>query len=210
MSSTLLLLLIILLLPIVGALLALILGRLLPQRVGTVIAALALFLCGVAVLVVVQVLPSDVGLGQAVTVVEETVSITQQIATPAWVQPPRTLMLPTEAATPTPSPTPVPPTPTVDPRTLITVVVRNGTGAVGLAGRVTDLLRTKGFRLHEPEDDPEVGNRPYTLILDRGDHPDVRRALATLLKVEAEHIYVNSSEPSAADVIVIIGDDYQE
>ncbi len=209
MSSTLLLLLVILALPIVGALLALLLGRLLPQRFATVIAALALFVCGVVILVAVQVLPADVELGQALTV-EVTDTLPQQLPTPRWVQPPRTLKLPTEAATPTPSPTPVQPTPTVDPRTLVTVVVRNGTGEVGLAGRVTDLLREKGFLLHEPEDDPEAGDRPYTLILDRGDHPEVRHALALLLKVETEHIFVNSSESSAADVIVIIGDDYQE
>ncbi|MGC9023536.1 MAG: LytR C-terminal domain-containing protein, partial [Chloroflexia bacterium] len=113
-----------------------------------------------------------------------------------------------------PSPTSTPTftatvTPTPHPFSLATIVVRNGTGQSGLATRTSERLRAQGFRVLPPEDDPQQGHRPHTLILDRGDHAQVRQALAAFLYVAPEYITVNAAEESEADIILILGDDFE-
>jgi len=210
MSWTLILILLVLGLPLVGAILALLLGRFLPKRGGTLLAALPLFLSSVALLLLTQLLPLGADLGQPIPPTLSTQAALRYAPTSRWEQPPRTLNA-TIAFSPTPTPTPtvaITPTSTPHPFSLATVVVRNGTGESGLATRTTRELQTEGFRVIEPEDDPEEGNRPHTLILDRGDHAEVRQALVGYLNVAPEYVEINSDEPSGADIIVILGDDY--
>jgi|GEM_PF-3580994 hypothetical protein len=132
----------------------------------------------------------------------------REAPTAVWVHPPRTLTLAPTAeltATETLSPTASP-----NPREWITIAVRNGTGTPGLAGRTAERLREQGFQVVEVENDPQAGNRPHTLLLDRGDHPEVRQALAELLGISPESIVVNSDEPAQADIVIVLGDDFRE
>lgn len=202
------LILAILVLPLVGALLALILGRAVPKRGGMLIAALPLFLAIVAILVVLPLIRTSEDLAEPLS--PAAAEPARQVApTSRWVQPPRTLIFPTVAPV---VPTLTPATkrtaePTPHPFSLVTIVVRNGTGESGLATRTTNTLAGQGFRILDPEDDPLQGSRPYTLILDRGDHPEVRNALSEYLNVPLEHIEINSEEDSEGDIIVVLGDD---
>jgi hypothetical protein len=205
------LLLAILVLPLIGALLALVLGRILPKRGGLLVAALSLFLAIVAIVVLVPLIPADQDLAEPIAPAGAE-QAQQVVPTARWVQPPRTLVFATA--------TPLLPTPTVvanrtvvptpHPFSLVTIVVRNGTGESGLATRTSKTLAGQGFRILDPEDDPLQGERPHTLILDRGDHPEVRNALAEYLHVEPEYIEINAAEDSEGDIVVVLGDDYGE
>lgn len=203
------LLLVFLVLPLLGALLALILGRIVPKRGGLLIAALPLFLAIVAIIVLVPLIPPGENLAEPLA--PAAADPAQQVGpTARWVQPPRTLIFPTTA------PTPSTPTvaanrtalPTPHPFSQVTIVVRNGTGESGLATRISRTLAGQGFRVLEPEDDPRQGERPNTLILDQGDHPVVRNAVAEYLHVAPEHIQINTTEDSEGDIIVVLGDDF--
>jgi len=202
------LLLVILVLPLTGALFAMLLGRIVPKRGGLLIAALPLFLSVVAIIVLIPLIPPGEDLAEPLPPADA--EQVQQVApTSRWVQPPRTLIFPT--VTPF-APTSTPATkrtaePTLHPFSLVTIVVRNGTGESGLATRTANTLAGQGFRVLEPEDDPLQGERPYTLILDQGDHPEVRNALALYLNVPPEHIEINSEEDSDGDIVVVLGDD---
>jgi hypothetical protein len=207
MSWLLLAFALILLLPLAGALLALLVGRFLPKRAGLLIAAVPLFLASVAIFLLVQFpLPSQV-LGPT-----QTTPAGMEVApTSHWVQAPRTLVV-TVPVSPTATPTPtlvITPTATPHPFSRVTIVVRNGTKTTGLATRTTKRLQGEGFRVLDPEDDDQAGNRPHTLILDRGDHSEVRQALATYLNVSPEYIQVNSDTSAEADIVVIVGDDFE-
>ncbi len=211
-STSLLIVLLILALPLAGAILALMAGRFLPKRFVVVLAALPFFLATVAILILVQRPLSGEGLGQALTPTSSTPQAMRFAPTARWAQAPRTLIvtpLLTSTATPTPTPVRTRP-PTVHPLSLATVVVRNGTGESGLATRTTRELQAQGFRVLPPEDDTRVGERPRTLILDRGDHPEVRQALASYLHVPPGQIRTNAREQSDADIILIIGDDFHQ
>lgn len=201
--------LILLVLPLFGALLALILGRIVPKRGGMLIAALPLFLAIVALVVLVPLIPPGEDLAEPLA--PAAAEQVQQIApTSRWVQPARTLIFPTVTpAVPTSTPAANrTATPTPHPFSLVTIVVRNGTGETGLATRTSRTLAGQGFRILDPEDDPLQGERPYTLILDRGDHPEVRNALALYLNVTPEHVEISSEEESEGDIVVILGDDF--
>jgi len=204
------LLLALLVLPLIGALLALVLGRVVPKRGGLLLAALPLFLAVVGIIVLIPLIPPGQDLAEPLTAGSAQV---QQIApTSRWVQPPRTLIFSTAtppAATATPAANrTVAPTPSPHPFSLVTIVVRNGTGESGLATRTSQTLAGQGFRILDPEDDPQQGERPYTLILDRGDHAEVRNALADYLHVTPEHIRIKAAEDSRGDIIVVLGDDF--
>jgi hypothetical protein len=206
-------LLLVLVLLLIGALLTLTLGRILPKRGGLLVAALPLFLAIVVIVVMVPLIRPDQDLAETISPPSPGVAL--QIApTAQWVQPPRTLVFPT-VVTPTATPTPTPdraftPSPTPHPYSLVTIVVRNGTGETGLATGTSKRLAQQGFRVLSPEDDPQQGSRPHTLILDRGDHPEVRNALVEFLNVAAEYVQINSVETSGGDIVVIIGDDFNQ
>ncbi len=202
--STLWLPLLVLLVPLVGGAALLVLKRWLSQVAVTAIAGALLLITAAGVVALglggngsplAQALPlPQVGLREAPTVV--------------WVQPPRTLTLqpsPVVTATRTLTPTATP-----NPIASVTVSVRNGTARPGLAGRTAERLRQQGFQIVEVENDPQAGNRPHTLLLDRGDHPEARQALAELLGIDPEHITVNAEEPAPADIVLVLGDDFQE
>ncbi|MGC8875109.1 MAG: LytR C-terminal domain-containing protein [Chloroflexia bacterium] len=195
---------VVLLLPLAGGLLLLALRRWLSQAALTVIGGLLLLVTAAGVVALglagepsplAQTLPqAPVGLREAPTAV--------------WVQPPRTLTLqpspvPTRTQTLTPTATP-------NPIASVTVAVRNGTSRPGLAGRTAERLRAQGFVIVEVENDPQAGNRPHTLILDRGDHPEARRMLAELLGIASDYVVTQSDEPARADIVIVLGDDFQE
>lgn len=207
-----LLLSLILVLPLLGILVSLLFGRFLPKRGGLLLAAMPIFLVAVAIVVLIPLIPQGEDLAETVAPSPSPILALQVAPTSRWVQPPRTLTLPTATAAPaTITPTVAasgPPTATPHPYSLATVVVRNGTGETGLATRTSRQLATQGFRVLDPEDDPQQGNRPHTLILDRGDHPTVRQALADLLHIVPQYVTLNAGEDSKADIILILGDDF--
>lgn len=198
-------------LPLIGAVLALLGERLRLGRLGVGLAALFFFLAAVGLLALVEWPTAEGEPGPFLRVSAPTPVALQVAPTSRWVQPPRTLHLPTPTL-PSPTSTPIftaTATPTPHPLSLATVVVRNGTGQSGLATRTSERLRAQGFRVLAPEDDPQQGNRPHTLILDRGDHAPVRQALAAFLHIPPEQITVNAAEESEADIILILGDDFE-
>ena len=200
--------------PLAGAMVGLALFRLVKRRWVLVVAALPLLLVPLGVVAALRWSPSSDWWEQALNPPRSTQAALQVAPTQRWAQPPRTLAL-VATATPTASPTPTAAqtaAPTAHPYSLATIAVRNGTGETGLASRTSKRLAAEGFRILALEDDPLEGNRPYTLILDRGDHPEVRLALAGLLRVPAEHVVVHSEEPSSsgADIVLILGSDFDE
>ncbi len=207
MSWFFLALILILILPVSGAILSLLLGRFLPKRAGLLVAALPLFLASIAIFLLVQFPPPS-----EVMAPGETVAAGIVIApTSRWVQAPRTLVIEvTVPATASPTPTAtVTPTLTPHPFSQVTIVVRNGTNTSGLATRTTKRLQAEGYRVLDPEDDDQVGSRPHTLILDRGDHSTVRQALAAYLRVPAAYVTINADIGAEADIVVILGDDFE-
>lgn len=198
-------------LPFLGAGLTLLWERLRPGRMALWPAAVSFFLAGVGLLVLLEWPAAGGEVGQFLAASAPPPVALQVAPTSRWVQPPRTLRLPTPILPP-PTSTPVltaTATPTPHPLSLAAIVVRNGTGESGLATRTTERLRAQGFRVLAPEDDPQQGNRPHTLILDRGDHAPVRQALAAFLHVAPEYITLNAAEDSEADIILILGDDFE-
>lgn len=212
-TGTHLIFVLVLALPLLGAGLALVLRRFVREHVVMILAAIPLFLAGVGVIILVQILSPSEELGQAIPVPETPANVLQQAPTARWVQPPRTLPVTATLSmgqtptTPTPEPTPAP---TINPLSEVTVAVRNGTGGSGVASRTAEMLEAEGFRVVEVENDRKVGERPHTLILDKGDHPEVRQMLTDLLNVEPEYVETHSDEPGEADFIVILGDDYED
>lgn len=199
--------------PPLGAAVALALLRLTKRRWVLSVAGLALVLVVLGVIAAMRWAPSSDWWEQVLNPPQPVRAVLQVAPTQPWVQPPRTLRLPTVSPTASPTPTIVQTVaPTAHPYSLATIAVRNGTGETGLASRTSKRLEAAGFRILALEDDPQQGNRPYTLILDRGDHPEVRRALAALLHVPAEHVVINSEEPSTsgADIVLILGSDFDE
>lgn len=201
-------------LPLVGALLALLLRRFLPARALTLIAALPLFIAMVTAILLVQQFTPAEDLAQILPPTEAPAETLLHAPTARWIQPSRTLSISTTLAPPaTPTSTPTPeivPTATIDPRSQVTIAVWNGTGASGVATRAGELLEERGFRVVETENDPQAGERPHSLLLDQGDHPEVRRTLADLFHIEPEYIEIHAEEGAEADITVILGDDYEE
>jgi polyisoprenyl-teichoic acid--peptidoglycan teichoic acid transferase len=92
------------------------------------------------------------------------------------------------------------------------VQVLNGAAVQGIAGRVSDYLRGKGFDLADPGD----AGRPYehTTIIDYSGRPLTRRRLADALGLQPGYVLAQpgpDAPPAAygADIVVIVGQDYQ-
>jgi LCP family protein required for cell wall assembly len=93
------------------------------------------------------------------------------------------------------------------------VQVLNGASVAGVAARVSDYLRGKGFDLAEAAD----AGRTYdhTTIIDYTGRPLTRRRLADALGIEARYVLAKPGPdapppPYQTDIMVIVGKDYQE
>ncbi len=198
-------------LPLLGALLTIPLRRLASRQVVVLVAALTLFLAATGVILIAEVNPPEADLEALLLLPSAAPAAPPAVPTPRWVQPPRTLALTATIVLRTPTPTPSPPpSPTPNPLSEIRVAVRNGVGTAGLATRVANRLEQEGFQVVEVENDRRVGERPNTLILDKGDHPEARQVLADILNVAPAFIETHSEEPGDVDIIVIVGDDFEE
>jgi hypothetical protein len=210
MSWQLGLFLLILGLPLIGATVAIVLRRVLSERAIILIGALSVFLVAVAVILLVELLPpGEENLGQWLSAPQGLAGAPASAPTARWEQAPRTLAVTETLVLRTPTPTPpATTTPTTNPVSLVTIAVRNGEGSPGLATRVANRLEQEGFSIVEIENDRLVGDRPHTLILDKGDHPAARQIIVELLDIGSDFVETYSTEPGDADIIVIVGDDY--
>jgi LCP family protein required for cell wall assembly len=93
------------------------------------------------------------------------------------------------------------------------IQVQNGAGVVGLAGRVSARLQQQGFTTAGPAD--ALGNYPHTIVIDYTGRPQTREQLARWLGIDVQ--YVQATPPSDApppppdaDIVLILGADYQE
>jgi len=91
------------------------------------------------------------------------------------------------------------------------VQVLNGAEVDGVATRVSDYLRGKGFDLAAPGD----ADRAYehTTILDYTGRPETRRRLAAALGIQPSYVLAQpgpDAPPAGADIVVVVGKDYQE
>lgn len=113
---------------------------------------------------------------------------------------------PTPLPTMTPAPTPVAPAEDA------TVQVLNGAEVEGVAGLVTEHLRTRGFAMA----DPETVTPPYpnTVIIDYTGRPLTRDALVKLLGIAPQYVLAQPSPESppqgfGVDIVVVLGADYR-
>ncbi len=97
----------------------------------------------------------------------------------------------------------------------VTLQVQNGAGVIGVASDVTINLAAEGYTLVQPSDAPRLYRQ--TLVIDYTGNPTVRQQLAADLGIDADQIVVASSNtntappaPANADLVLIIGQDYQE
>jgi polyisoprenyl-teichoic acid--peptidoglycan teichoic acid transferase len=114
------------------------------------------------------------------------------------------------AATPLPSVTPAP-TP-VAPAEGARVQVLNGAEVEGVAGRVTEYLRARGFAVGDPE--TVTPPYPYTTIIDYSGRPETRRALAQTLGIAPQHVLDTPGadappQGTNVDIVVVVGADYK-
>lgn len=89
------------------------------------------------------------------------------------------------------------------------VEVRNGSGASGVARRVTEYLREQGY------DVVEVGNysdfdQTTSRVVDRSGNLESARTLAHVLGIETELVSQDIQPAALLDASVVIGKDYPE
>jgi len=96
------------------------------------------------------------------------------------------------------------------------IEVRNGTSVEGLARNTADYLRQRGFNVVSIVNDDNAGHYTHTLILDNSDLPITRNLLVQLLRTQPAYAYVYPDydflgvlPPDAADIVIILGNDYQ-
>ena len=91
------------------------------------------------------------------------------------------------------------------------VQVLNGAQVDGVATRVSDYLRARGFELTEPGNALQAYE--HTLIIDYAGRPATLRRLADTLGLQADYVLAqpgqNAPPPTGADIVVIVGMDYQ-
>lgn len=93
------------------------------------------------------------------------------------------------------------------------VQVQNGAGVRGLATRVTNNLGTQGFIMVEAGDAPRIYEN--TMIIDYSGYPEQRQRLADVLGILPEYVLSNADDnappaPYNTDIVVVLGQDYQE
>ncbi len=94
-----------------------------------------------------------------------------------------------------------------------TIQVQNGAGVRGLAGRVTLNLGGQGFSMVEAGDAP--GIYPSSMVIDYTGHPETRQRLANALGIAADYVYAEPPDnaptaPYNTDIVLVLGEDYQE
>jgi LCP family protein required for cell wall assembly len=91
------------------------------------------------------------------------------------------------------------------------VQVLNGAHIDGVATRVSDYLRARGFDLTEPGNAPKTYE--HTMIIDYAGRPATLRRLADTLGLQADYVLAqpgpDAPPPPGADIVVIVGMDYQ-
>jgi polyisoprenyl-teichoic acid--peptidoglycan teichoic acid transferase len=91
------------------------------------------------------------------------------------------------------------------------VQVLNGAQIDGVATRVSDYLRERGFDLAEPGNSPQTYE--HTTIIDYAGRPATLQRLADALGLQADYVLAqpgpDAPPPSGADIVVIVGTDYQ-
>ncbi|NNE70776.1 MAG: LytR C-terminal domain-containing protein [Rhodothermales bacterium] len=90
---------------------------------------------------------------------------------------------------------------------IIQVDVRNGCGVTGLAARMTDYLRDRGFDVVE-QGDHDSFDVSQTLILDRVGNPRAAEALARAVGLEADRVQEEIRTDYFLDATIVIGADY--
>ncbi len=93
------------------------------------------------------------------------------------------------------------------------VQVLNGAAVAGIAGRVSEYLRARGFVLAEAATAPQVYD--HTLIIDYTGRPHTRQRLADALGIEPRYVQAKpgpDAPPPAyqVDIVVVVGRDYQD
>jgi LCP family protein required for cell wall assembly len=90
------------------------------------------------------------------------------------------------------------------------IEVQNGTlTCAGCASDTAEHLRARGFYVLTFGNAENAGYYTHTLILDSGDHPFTREQLAELLNVSPEDVRQEIVSNSQADIVIILGDDFQ-
>lgn len=86
------------------------------------------------------------------------------------------------------------------------VIVYNGVGTPGIAGKAAQQLIRKGFRVVDSGNAPNFGYKTTLILLYHGTDSDARAVHDTLGVGE---VRVQSAPQEITDIIVIIGEDYQ-
>lgn len=86
------------------------------------------------------------------------------------------------------------------------VIVYNGVGTPGIAGKAAQQLIRKGFRVVDSGNAPNFGYKTTLILLYHGTESDARSVRDTL---GVGQIKVQSAPQEITDMIVIIGEDYQ-
>lgn len=91
------------------------------------------------------------------------------------------------------------------------VLVLNGAGVQGLAGRVTSRLAGQGFVMEAAGDAPAPAE--HSLLIDYSGRPQTLQALAEWLGLDAEQVLSapppGAPAPAGADIVLVLGADYQ-
>jgi LCP family protein required for cell wall assembly len=90
------------------------------------------------------------------------------------------------------------------------VQVLNGAQVDGVATRVSDYLRARGFDLTAPGNAPQTYE--HTTIIDYAGRPATLRRLADALGLQADYVLAQpgpGAPPAGADIVVIVGMDFQ-
>lgn len=91
---------------------------------------------------------------------------------------------------------------------VIQIDVRNGCGEVGLAGKMTDFLRSYGFDVVE-HGDHTTFDMDSTLVIDRIGNLDAAYQVALALGISGNRVISDVRPDFYLDVSVIIGLDYE-
>jgi len=90
---------------------------------------------------------------------------------------------------------------------IIQLDVLNGCGVPGLAARMTDLLRQRGFDVVEVKNYVSF-QVPHTIIIDRIGNRVAARRVAAALGVDEQNIVQQINADYFVDVSVVVGKDY--
>jgi hypothetical protein len=92
------------------------------------------------------------------------------------------------------------------------VQVLNGAAVDGLAGRVSVFLGGQGIALIDPGQAARV--YAHTMIIDYTGQPRTRQRLAEILGIDPRYVQAvpgpDAPPPDQADIVLILGQDYQE